>query len=292
MIASHNEEVLGQRTLRQRIVKKRRGLENHLTNTRGTSIKVKRELSPSSTILPRRLLSTKVVHPKAAGLNPLVDEAAYLFTILGKLKQLAYHPSLQQLQTEILVEIDHFLKTSVCRGYSPEAMMICRYMLAATFDDVITTTIWGQEGKWEGYRLLPACHRHLPTEHLNKQPEQLLVVMERATAEPSLYIDLMEFVYLCLSLGYKSNESIESLSHRLYKHIRAYRGHVSKALTLPLPVTRRKKQSHFRVSHALSLTLTTFSLMMFIFVGFGFISNSISNHLYEEVVQFNVPTRF
>src|SRR5436853_447481 len=66
-----------------------------------------------------------------------------------------------------------------------------------------------------------------------------LTIMERIVKEPKRYIDLMELLYLCLSMGYqgpyRSNKQsfieLEEITSHLYKHIRAYRGNFSKALS-------------------------------------------------------------
>ena len=58
---------------------------------------------------PSVLLSTKVVthHPKA-GLNPLVDAASFLFSVISELKYTSLHRQLNRLQNELIQEINGF----------------------------------------------------------------------------------------------------------------------------------------------------------------------------------------
>src|SRR5438552_4155061 len=84
------------------------------------------------------LLSSKFInhHPKA-GINPLVDAAGYLFSVLGKLRQLKSYRHLQQLQKELIDEIHQFQELVSGRGYGHDFILVSRYSLCLTFDDVI-----------------------------------------------------------------------------------------------------------------------------------------------------------
>lgn len=90
------------------------------------------------------LLSNHLVthHPKA-GLNPLVDAAAYLFSIIGKLKQVKAYRQLNNLQQDLIQELNVFLATVKHYGYNAEYVVICQYALCAAFDDIISHTAWG-----------------------------------------------------------------------------------------------------------------------------------------------------
>ena len=79
--------------------------------------------------------------------------------------------------------------------------------------------------------------------------------------DPNIYIDVMEFMYICLSLGFGmrkqhdshefNQEQLERVTHSLYKRIRAYRGNFSKVLS-PVSIKQRQssgffgKKQHFR----------------------------------------------
>ena len=98
----------------------------------------------------RQILSKQLVthHPKA-GLNPLVDAASLLFSVMGDLKHTAAFRQLHQLHHDLIQEISQFQETISQHGYNPEYVMICRYILCATFDDVIANTPWGSQGQWD-----------------------------------------------------------------------------------------------------------------------------------------------
>lgn len=227
-------------------------------------------------------------HPKA-GLNPVVDAANYLITALGKLKELKTYRQLNQLQNELVQEINLFQETLLNLNYNGEYIAVCRYVICAVFDDIITNTAWGAQGQWEAYSLLAAFN--LDIQHQDK----FFSILERAVKEPGTYIDLMELMYICLSLGYKgqyratehNQYQLEQITHHLYKHIRAHRGHFSKTLSptpLKAPVETKKASSRIRIS-PLALIFVTACFCLAIFIGLGYLMDVISNEAYQNITQ-------
>lgn len=249
-----------------------------LKQTSDTSENLK-ELNRPAYYLPAHLIS----HHPNAGLNPLVDVASYLFSLIGKLKKIKSY-RLNQLQEELIQEITTFQEAVKNLGYSPEYIMVCRYIIAAMFDDLISNTTWGGH-QWENYSLLAAFKQN--KDHSDK----FFNILDRAIKEPSLYIDLMEFIYICLSLGYKGNYrateygqfQLEQITNNLYKRIKTYRGSFSKKLS-NISVTSSK--IYLPASNALSLIfifILTASLIMAIFISLGYLMDVISNEAYQNL---------
>lgn len=240
------------------------------------------------------LSGNTISHTANTGLNPLVDAASYLFSVLGKLKQLNSYRQLQKLQKELIQEISVFQETIQRQSYNAEYAVVCRYILCATFDDIISNTIWGAQGEWENFSLLSAFNQD--TQHQNK----FFTILERAIKDPAQYIDLMEFIYICLSMGYKgqyratehSHYQLEQITNNLYKHIRAHRGSFSKLLS-PMPA-KPVKSAKIRLpgskSSPLFIFFVTACLIMIIFVSLGYLMDVISNEAYQHVAQIQTST--
>jgi type VI secretion system protein ImpK len=184
------------------------------------------------------LLSSKVIiHRPEAGLNPMVDAAAHLFSVMGRLKHLKTHQHLEKLRVELMQDIEDFSETIQAYNYNqdyiPEYILITRYALCVTLDDIILSTPWGGQGKWDKLNLVTSFDQE-PLSH-----QSFLIILERLVRDPDIYIDLMEFMYICLSLGFKchynssqfDHEQLDHISNALYKRIRAYRGNFSKILS-------------------------------------------------------------
>lgn len=199
-----------------------------------STVEAQRKLSFQAPLIPPRIINH---HPKA-GLNPMVDAAANLFSILGRLKQLKSYRHLSKLQQELIQEIQTFQTAVKTQGYSAEHILVSRYALCATFDDLIEHTPWGREGQWHPYSLLHIFHPD------SSGHDRFYIILERLLKEPALYIDILELMYICLSLGFEgpyratSDNSdqfnyfhFEKIIQGLYQHIRAYRGDFQKNLS-------------------------------------------------------------
>ncbi len=232
------------------------------------------------------LLTNRVVtHQPGAGLNPLVDAAGYLFSVLGKLKQLNSCRQLGKLQKELIQEVNAFQEALKNQGYNAEYIIIARYVICATIDDVLSNTSWGD--RWNAHSLLTAFNQD------STQQDKFFTIMERTIKEPAAYIDLMELMYICLSLGYKgqlrstehNQYQLEQITSNLYKHIRAFRGNVTKNLS-PTPLktpkaVQKSTVSRQYMSYAFIFCVTA-CIIMAIFVSLGYLMDVISNEAYKN----------
>jgi len=239
--------------------------------------------SDTQLLLPHKF----VTHTPKSGLNPLVDAAAYLFSIMGKLKLLKSYRHLSKLRNELTQEISLFQDAAKSLGYSSEYILVTRYALCATLDDIISNTPWGAQGQWESHNLMSAFNQ----ESVNQ--ERFFVILERLVKDPSLYIDIMEFMYICLSLGFKglyrstefNNNQLEQITNALYKRIRAYRGDFSKILS-PFPIkppSTAKAAANPWPTWVIILLAVGFSLVLF--AGIRYMLNVTSNQAYQDLTR-------
>jgi type VI secretion system protein ImpK len=229
-------------------------------------------------------------HHSSAGLNPIADAAGYILSVLGKLKNAATCPDLSQLQAELMQEINAFNEAGKNQGYNAEYIIVCRYILCATIDEILCHTHWGKQGRWDACVLLAAYNQDI------RHQEKFFAILEHTIKEPALYIDLMEVIYLCLSLGYKGqyrfmahgHELLEQITHNLYKHIRAYRGSFSKTLS-PTPLKAQSASvataPRQPKTSPLFIFIVTACVIMAIFISLSYIMDVISNESYKNIKQ-------
>lgn len=233
------------------------------------------------------LPSKELTHQPEAGLNPLVDACGHLFSILSAVKQWETYRQLNKLQKDLIDEINQVQETIKNLGYNPEFILVCRYILCATFDEIISKTCWGNHGQWEAYSLLNAFNQDTHT-------DKFFTILERAMKDPPLYMDLMELIYICLSMGYKGEyhktaeydpSQLEQITHNLYQHIRAYRGSYSKTLC-PAPLKSKPAKKIVKKDNYLfyALILTGCVIMAF-FISLGYLMDVISNEAFQNLSQ-------
>jgi len=224
------------------------------------------ETTPSNLQLANHI----VRHHPQSGLNTLADAATHLFTCIGKLKLMKSHTALHTLQAELIEEINFFYATVKHHGFSPEYTLVSRYIMCAMLDEILMHSPL----PWEPYRLLVFYNQDL--EH----QEKFFTILQRIIKEPALYIDLMELMYLCLSMEYKGqyrtmengHYQLEQITNGLYKHIRAYRGSYSKILS-PTPLKPSNHPSMTILKRKKSLTtifIVTVCVILTIFISLGY----------------------
>jgi type VI secretion system protein ImpK len=232
--------------------------------------------------------SQKQVHQANVGINPIVDAAAYIFSILNRLKNLKTYPSLIQLHQELRDEINNFQLTIQTLGYPTDLVIVCRYVLCATIDDIIPRNHWG--GQWPS--LLEAFKLDLNHE------TRFFAILERSIQDPSSYIDLMELIYLCLNAGYKgqyrdsdhNHYQLEQITNSLYQHIRAYRGNISKNLssTSLKPIKHHAAITNSKTSISF-IIISAACVIMTIFISLSYLMDIISNEAFEQISELKVP---
>lgn len=228
-----------------------------------------------------------ISHHVKAGINPLVDTAACLFSIIGKLRQVKSYRHLGKLQKELIAEVNTFQENAKAHNYSAEYILVSRYAICATLDDVITNTPWGNQGQWDSFSILTAFNQEAG------QQERFFIILERIIKDPVIYMDLMEFMYFCLSLGFKgsyrstefSSTQLEQICNALYKRIRAHQGTISKTLS-PFPIKPdsmkpRDRKKNFSIAF---VAISTASIILALFIGLGYLLDTISNQTYQELM--------
>jgi len=236
-----------------------------------------------------QLAQTIIIHENKSGINPLADAAAKLFSLATKYGQLENCLDFEKIQTKLINEINLFQDNIKNQGYNAEYILISRYALCVTFDDILSHTEWGTDGKWEPYNLLQIFNQ----EESGRQ-ERFFLILERLIKEPKNYIELMEFMYLCISLGFKGNyratgfnhTQLEMICDTLYQHIRAYRGEFNKTLSpFSITSTSHKNKIINKKFSPTTLLLTTACLILLIFIGLNYALDTSAHHVDRTLIQ-------
>ncbi len=216
------------------------------------------------------------------GINPLVAAAASLFTAVAELRTLASSPDVYALYQELTHEIKAFETQAQSQGYRSEIILVARYILCTTLDETILNTGWGKVGDW--HKLLITFHGE------DWGGERFFLILERLSADVALHIDILEFIYLCLNLGYmgkyqviaNSHVELEDLTDNLYQTIRWQRGEIKKELLLQGNNLTSAKEKKPPIS-LLLLVILTFTVSLTIYAIFNFMLGSSTNTLYQQL---------
>jgi type VI secretion system protein ImpK len=162
----------------------------------------------------------------ARGANALVDAAGPLLVLAAQLRDTASHPDPGGLCEHVAREVEAFEAAARNTGVTPEALLAARYALCTFLDEIVLSTPWGSESAWARQSLLLRFHKE------GWGGEKFFQILERVSKEPARSRDLLELMYLCLSLGFegkykvqdRGSSAVERVREDLYTLLRAQRG--------------------------------------------------------------------
>lgn len=168
------------------------------------------------------------------GLNPLVRAASALLMLAGQLRGAISPINIAGLRSHALEEIRRFEEQARAAGVQNDVIIAARYVLCAGLDEAVLSTPWGAESEWAQHPLLVTLHREA------WGGEKFFEMLDRISADPARYLDLMELQYLVLAFGFegkyhvqqRGHDRLAEVQHDLYRKIRSHRGAAEPELSL------------------------------------------------------------
>ncbi len=148
------------------------------------------------------------------GMNTLNAAASPIFALIGRIRNRAQHNDPAALRNSVVREIQAFEQRCLQAGVPAQTVNIARYLLCATVDDVVLNTPWGGRSVWTTQSMVGTFHKET---HGGDRFFDLLARMEQ---DPANNIELLEFIYLCLSLGFEGRLRVENQGSDKHMRIR------------------------------------------------------------------------
>ena len=191
---------------------------------------------PNYAQLEDRMVFAARIRPELelrVGVNPLVEAASVLLLQQARLSQEPRHQDLPSLKENLVGDIKTFEYLALSRGCDNADVIAGRYVLCTVLDEAVATTPWGEEGEWSRYSLLSSFHNE------TYGGEKVFQLVDKLATNPSRHLNLLELIYLCLSLGFEGKYrllprgtlELEAIRDSLYRQIRQLRGDVKKELS-------------------------------------------------------------
>lgn len=167
------------------------------------------------------------------GMNQLNACATPLFSLISRIRNRAQHMDPEKLRQSVMAEVRGFENSALQAGIPAQTVKIARYALCATLDDVVLNTPWGGQSSWATQSMVGTFHRE------TVGGDRFYDLLARLEKEPANNIDLLEFIYICLSLGFEGRLRVEQggsdkhlqIRLGLARLIRAQRGPVERDLS-------------------------------------------------------------
>lgn len=218
-------------------------------------------------------------------LNPLIDAATPLFGLILRIQDLEQYDNIDQLYNRVQGDIAaiHEEIRKHEKKYDEPTQLSYRYCLCAFIDETVMATTWGTQSIWAQRSLLSSYHEE------TWGGEKVFVILERMLMEPERYPDMLEFLYLCLTLGFKGKygviengrEQLETLIKKLHQILREQKGDPTEHLIAP---TENISQKKYKVKRQLPLWSIWLSLGIILVSAYSYYAITLDN-ITEDVVQ-------
>lgn len=215
------------------------------------------------------------------GMNRLNACAATLFSLVSRIRNRAQHMDPEKLRRSVVAEVRGFENRALQAGIDAQDVKIARYAICATLDDVVLNTPWGGQSIWTQQSMVGTFHRE------TVGGDRFYDLLARLEKEPARNIDLLEFLYMCLSLGFEGRLRIEQggadqhiqIRGGLARIIRQQRGGIERDLS---PHWQGLDKPHKALSAWKPVWLTTAAATMLLtltFLTLSFLLNSNSENV-------------
>ncbi len=165
--------------------------------------------------------------------NPLVSVTKPLLSLLNRLSQTHQHNDVDGLYNRTVQEIRNFESNAQQKNIDPQQILIARYILCATIDEMVLNTPWGSGSFWPSKSLLSTFHRE------STGGQKFFTILERLQQSPAANINLLELSAICLALGFQGKyrvvagglNQIESIRTQVHQQIAMIRGEYERELS-------------------------------------------------------------
>ena len=142
------------------------------------------------------------------GLPPLVKHASPLLSIISQLKQLDSSVNIEDLRQHISQLVTRFIHEAK-RNNDTETVRKASYALCTTIDEAILNTSWGADSAWTQKPILHSLPKETYGGDGGDGGKRFYSILDREVTEDVKNYDLIELLYICLSLGFLGKMRID-----------------------------------------------------------------------------------
>lgn len=220
-----------------------------------------------------------------SGLNPLEEAASVLLNLLGQIRNTSSHPDPTALHQQLSEEVRRFESRAQQAGIAPETIFTARYILCTVVDEFVLSTPWGTKSIWSNQSLLRVFHRE------TSGGEKVFLLLNKLMENPQRNIDLLELIYICLSLGFQGryrveqdgSKTLEAIRENLYRTVRNNRGDPEPGLSPNWQGIDKTMEGKARIIPTWALLAIALAVLGFAYVAFSVNLDLKADPLYAEL---------
>jgi type VI secretion system protein ImpK len=227
----------------------------------------------------------------AAGINPLIAAANPLLNIVLQLRATLQHPDPSSLRDYIAQNIKIFEGRAKATGIAPEKIIAARYVLCTLLDETAASTPWGS-GIWAKHSLLVMFHSEA------WGGEKFFQLLSKLAENPKANRDLLEFMYVCLTLGFEGRYRViengkahlDALRERLAELLSKEQGEYERDLSPHWQAALIKRAKILTLLPVWVLAALCGLIMLTAYLSFSFQLNNTSDPIFTQIQSIRVNT--
>ncbi|WP_343647990.1 type IVB secretion system protein IcmH/DotU [Enterobacter sp.] len=161
-------------------------------------------------------------------LNQMIDAATPLLGMVMRMARMNSQEMPEHLFVRVVTDIQAVEQLLQDQGYEPGVIVSFRYVLCTFIDEAALGNGWSNKNEWIKQSLLVHFHNEA------WGGEKVFILLERLMREPKRYQDLLEFLFLCFSLGFRGRYKVavqhqgefDQIYRRLHHVLHQLRGDV------------------------------------------------------------------
>ncbi|MGL6313482.1 type IVB secretion system protein IcmH/DotU [Vibrio sp. WXL103] len=158
-------------------------------------------------VLPSKEVSTNISLSEfkldRVGINPLLDQFAWLFYFLSCVDQTPWVDDVVPLKEQLEREIKDAERRLQQLEMEKSVIMVVRFCTCLAIDEAIFRQEWGLKNEWSKYSLLATFHDEA------SGGEKFYAILDRLRHDPQRYSEVIEFLYMLIQLGFKGKFGVE-----------------------------------------------------------------------------------
>lgn len=219
--------------------------------------------------------------------NILIDVSTPLLGMALRVRRLSSCDNVDEIYKQAVEEVKAIEVELNEAGFERALILAYRYVLCSFIDEAIMSTPWGADSAWAEHSLLTRFHNE------TWGGEKVFVILSRLESDPERYKPLLQFIFLCLTLGFEGRYKVMSKGREEYEKIISNLHQILKRLDeedqTPLTnATEHVVSTKYRLSKQMpiwSVFLFFFSILVGVFITYSVLLNNKSMSVLEQLNQ-------
>lgn len=219
------------------------------------------------------------------GINPVVDAANALLSLIVKLRNTPSHNNVEALYNQVSQEIRQFEGRLKQEGQRPEMVLASRYALCAAIDEAVLSTPWGANSGWAQRTLLSAFHNE------TSGGQKFFLILDKMKESPAENLNVLELLYFILSYGFegkykvvdRGRDQLSAIRGDLYQTLRRFRAQGEADLAPDWRQASGRMSSLVQYIPMWVIASCVAAVMLLTYSGFRFALYSTTTPLYEQL---------